>query len=81
MLSHGPDPKSHQRKRLAQTEATKRCGVTYTRLSDLYCGRLHQFSIAVLRDMVTLLGRKLRIAITVKSGRLKSANQFSKGLS
>ncbi len=47
----------------SQTEAAKRCGVTQPRMSDLYCGRLHRFSIDAMCDMVTSLGRKVKIAV------------------
>ena len=47
----------------SQTEAAKQCGVTQPRMSDLYCGRLHRFSIDAMCDMVTSLGKKVQIAV------------------
>ena len=47
----------------SQTEAAKQCGVTQPRMSDLYCGRLHRFSIDAMCDMVTSLSKKVQIAV------------------
>jgi predicted XRE-type DNA-binding protein len=46
-----------------QTEAAKRCGVTQPRMNDLLRGRVSRFSLDALVNMVTALGRRVRVEV------------------
>ena len=46
-----------------QVEAAKRCGVTQPRMNDLLRGRVSRFSLDALVNMVTALGRKVRLEV------------------
>ena len=48
---------------LKQTEAAKLLGVTQPRISDLYKGKIHLFSIDTLVDMLTRIGVRVKIVI------------------
>ena len=55
--------KAIEAKGLKQTEAAKLLGVTQPRISDLYKGKIHLFSIDTLIDMLTRLGVRVKIVI------------------
>lgn len=46
-----------------QAEAAKRCGVTQPRMNDLLRGRVTRFSLDALVNMVTTLGRRVRLEV------------------
>lgn len=46
-----------------QAEAAARCGVTQPRINDLLRGRVARFSLDALVNIVTALGRRVRIAV------------------
>jgi predicted XRE-type DNA-binding protein len=46
-----------------QKEAAKRCGVTQPRVNDLLRGRISRFSIDALVNIVSALGRKVRVSL------------------
>ncbi len=46
-----------------QKEAAKRCGVTQPRINDLLRGRIARFSIDALVNIVSALGRKVRVSL------------------
>jgi predicted XRE-type DNA-binding protein len=46
-----------------QKEAAKRCGVSQPRINDLLRGRIDNFSLDALVNMVAALGRKVRVEI------------------
>lgn len=50
-------------KGLKQTEAAKLLGVTQPRVSDLYKGKIHLFSIDTLVDMLTRAGVRVKLVI------------------
>jgi predicted XRE-type DNA-binding protein len=50
-------------KGLKQTEAAKLLGVTQPRISDLYKGKIHLFSIDTLVDMLTRAGVRVKLVI------------------
>ncbi|MHB8391423.1 MAG: helix-turn-helix domain-containing protein [Acidobacteriaceae bacterium] len=46
-----------------QAEAARRCGVTQPRMNDLLRGRISRFSLDALVNMVSCLGRRVRMKI------------------
>ena len=48
---------------LKQTEAAKLLGVTQPRISDLYKGKIHLFSIDTLVDMLTRAGVRVKVVV------------------
>jgi predicted XRE-type DNA-binding protein len=46
-----------------QVEAAKRCGVTQPRMNDLLRGRISLFSLDALVNIVTAMGRKVRVEV------------------
>ena len=46
-----------------QTQAAKRLGVTQPRISDLYRGKLSQFSLDMLVNMLAALGDEVELTI------------------
>ncbi len=46
-----------------QAEAARRCGLTQPRMSDLLRGRVSQFSLDALVNVVTALGRRVRVEV------------------
>ena len=48
-----------------QTQAAKRLGVTQPRISDLYRGKLSQFSMDMLVNMLAALGDEVELTIKV----------------
>lgn len=46
-----------------QTEAAKHCGVTQPRMNDLLRGRVSRFSLDALVNMVTALGRRVKVEV------------------
>lgn len=46
-----------------QAEAAKRCGVTQPRMNDLLRGRVSRFSLDALVNIVTALGRRVRVEV------------------
>ena len=58
---------------LRQAEAAKLLGVTQPRVSDLVRGRMDQFSVDSLIDMLARLGVRVRLVITTPKKRLKVA--------
>ena len=46
-----------------QTEAARRCGVTQPRINDLLRGRVSRFSLDALVNIVTALGRRVRLEV------------------
>ena len=48
-----------------QTQAAKRLGVTQPRISDLYRGKLSQFSLDMLVNMLVALGDEVELTIKV----------------
>lgn len=46
-----------------QAEAARRCGVTQPRMNDLLHGRVSRFSLDALVNMVTALGRRVRMRV------------------
>jgi len=63
--------KAIEAKGLKQAEAAKLLGVTQPRISDLYKGKIHLFSIDTLIDMLSHIG--VRVKIVVTKSRLKVA--------
>ena len=56
--------KAIEAKGLKQTEAAKLLGVTQPRISDLYNGKIHLFSIDTLVDMLTHAGVRVKIVVS-----------------
>jgi predicted XRE-type DNA-binding protein len=52
-----------KKSRWTQAEAAKRCGVTQPRINDLLRGRISRFSLDALVNIVTSLGRRVRVEI------------------
>jgi predicted XRE-type DNA-binding protein len=46
-----------------QVEAAKRCGVTQPRINELLRGRVSRFSLDALVNIVTALGRRVRVEV------------------
>lgn len=46
-----------------QAEAARRCGVTQPRMNDLLRGRVSRFSLDALVNIVTALGRRVRLEV------------------
>lgn len=46
-----------------QVEAAKHCGVSQPCVNDLLCGRLSHFSLEVLINIATTIGRRVRVTI------------------
>ena len=46
-----------------QAEAARRCRVTQPRMNDLLRGRVSRFSLDALVNMVTALGRRVRVEV------------------
>ena len=63
--------KAFEAKGLKQAEAAKLLGVTQPRISDLYKGKIHLFSIDTLIDMLSHVG--VRVKIVVSRSKLKVA--------
>jgi len=55
--------KAIEAKGFKQTEAAKLLGVTQPRISDLYKGKIHLFSIDTLVDMLTRIGVRVKIVV------------------
>lgn len=51
------------KKNLTQTQAAKLLGVTQPRISDLQRGKLHLFTIDMLVNMLTKLGKPVSLVI------------------
>jgi predicted XRE-type DNA-binding protein len=58
---------------LKQAEAAKLLGVTQPRVSDLFQGKLHLFSIDTLVDMLTRAGIRVKFAVSPATGKLEVA--------
>jgi predicted XRE-type DNA-binding protein len=46
-----------------QAEAARQCGVTQPRMNDLLRGRVSRFSLDALVNMVTALGRRVKVKV------------------
>lgn len=46
-----------------QAETARRCGVTQPRMNDLLRGRVSRFSLDALVNIVTALGRRVRLEV------------------
>jgi predicted XRE-type DNA-binding protein len=55
--------KAIEAKGLKQTEAAQLLGVTQPRISDLYKGKIHLFSIDTLVDMLTRAGVRVKMVV------------------
>jgi len=55
--------KTIEAKGLKQTEAAKLLCVTQPRISDLYKGKIHLFSIDTLVDMLTRAGVRIKLVV------------------
>ena len=60
-------------KGLKQAEAAKLLGVTQPRISDLFHGKIHLFSIDMLVDMLTHAGARVKFVVTPRKRKLKVA--------
>lgn len=58
---------------LKQSEAAKILGVTQPRISDLFQGRIHLFSIDTLIDMLAHAGIQVKLVVTPRKRKLKVA--------
>lgn len=52
-----------KKNRWTQADAAKRCGITQPRMNDLLRGRVSRFSLDALVNIVTSLGRRVRVEI------------------
>jgi len=60
-------------KGMKQTEAAKLLGVTQPRVSDLYKGKIHLFSIDTLVDMLARAGVHIKLVVGSSKRKLKVA--------
>ena len=51
---------------LTQKEAAKRLGITQPRLNDLLRGKIQKFSLDALVNMLSRVGRRVSVKVTVK---------------
>ena len=58
---------------LKQAEAAKLLGVTQPRVSDLYKGKIHLFSIDTLVDMLARVGVHIKLVVGSSKRKLKVA--------
>jgi predicted XRE-type DNA-binding protein len=60
-------------KGMKQAEAAKLLGVTQPRVSDLYKGKIHLFSIDTLVDMLARVGVHIKLVVGSSRRKLKVA--------
>jgi Uncharacterized conserved small protein len=60
-------------KGMKQAEAAKLLGVTQPRVSDLYKGKIHLFSIDTLVDMLSRAGAHIKLVVGSSKRKLKVA--------
>ena len=65
--------KTIEAKGLKQAEAAKLLGVTQPRVSDLYKGKIHLFSIDTLVDMLAHVGVHIKLVVGSSKRKLKVA--------
>ena len=65
--------KTIEAKGMKQAEAAKLLGVTQPRISDLYKGKIHLFSIDTLVDMLAHAGVHIRLVVASPKRKLKVA--------
>ena len=65
--------KTIEAKGMKQAEAAKLLGVTQPRVSDLYKGKIHLFSIDTLVDMLAHAGVHIRLVVASPKRKLKVA--------
>lgn len=65
--------KAIEAKGLKQAEAAKLLGVTQPRVSDLFKGKIHLFSIDTLIEMLSRAGVRVKIVVTSRRRKLKVA--------
>jgi predicted XRE-type DNA-binding protein len=65
--------KAIEAKGLKQAEAAKLLGVTQPRISDLFKGKIHLFSIDTLIDMLSHAGVRVKIVVMSRRSKLKVA--------
>jgi predicted XRE-type DNA-binding protein len=58
---------------LKQADAAELLGVTQPRVSDLYQGKIHLFSIDTLVDMLAHAGVRIKFAVSSPKRKLKVA--------
>ena len=58
---------------LKQADAAELLGVTQPRVSDLYQGKIHLFSIDTLEDMLAHAGVRIKFAVSSPKRKLKVA--------
>jgi len=65
--------KTIEAKGMKQAEAAKLLGVTQPRVSDLYKGKIHLFSIDTLVDMLSRAGAHIKLVVGSSKRKLKVA--------
>ena len=65
--------KTIEAKGMKQAEAAKLLGVTQPRVSDLYKGKIHLFSIDTLVDMLARVGVHIKLVVGSSKRKLKVA--------
>jgi len=65
--------KALEAKGMKQAEAAKLLGVTQPRVSDLYKGKIHLFSIDTLVDMLARVGVHIKLVVGSSKRKLKVA--------
>jgi len=65
--------KTIEAKGMKQAEAAKLLGVTQPRISDLYKGKIHLFSIDTLVDMLARVGVHIKLVVGSSKRKLKIA--------
>jgi predicted XRE-type DNA-binding protein len=65
--------KTIEAKGMKQAEAAKLLGVTQPRVSDLYKGKIHLFSIDTLVDMLARAGIHIKLVVGSSKRKLKVA--------
>jgi len=65
--------KTIEAKGMKQAEAAKLLGVTQPRVSDLYKGKIHLFSIDTLVDMLARVGVHIKLVVGSSKRKLKIA--------
>jgi predicted XRE-type DNA-binding protein len=65
--------KTIEAKGMKQAEAAKLLGVTQPRISDLYKGKIHLFSIDTLVDMLAHAGVHIKLVVASPKRKLKVA--------
>ena len=65
--------KTIEAKGMKQAEAAKLLGVTQPRISDLYKGKIHLFSIDTLVDMLARVGVHIKLVVGSSKRKLKVA--------